>query len=137
MRTTISPLETKQTLGYAFWQSRRGTSVQYCWSMAAIEAKSPIDVAQAANAAIQYAQKLFPTAHEFTLEEVELSEDQKFWMITLGYARKKLLPEPELHPLFALQGSVLPKQKYDIAYKVFRVNAETGEVVAMKMRPEE
>jgi hypothetical protein len=96
--------------------------------------KPSIDVSVAARAAMNYAGRLFPNAGEFTLEEVELSEDGKFWMITLGYARKMMLPDP-LKPVVPAWVLEPPRQVYDVAYKVFTVNAKTGEVVAMKMRP--
>ena len=54
-----------------------------------------------------------------TLEEVELSEDEKHWLITLGFRESRGLTPFD-------QGS----QKY----KLFTVDAITGQVRAMKMR---
>lgn len=61
---------------------------------------------------------------DLRLEEVELSDDRKFWLITLGFeapARTKV-------PLgLEIAGS-------HRNYKIFRINSETGEVEAMKIR---
>ena len=63
------------------------------------------------------------------LEEIELSEDNRFWLITLGFD----VLENDKSPLETL--SVLPAAtKYRREYKLFKVNAETGEVAAMKVR---
>lgn len=58
-----------------------------------------------------------------TLEEVERSPDQKFWLVTLGFNEPRESPQ-------------LPKflQVPVRTLKVFKVNAQSGEVVAMKIR---
>jgi hypothetical protein len=86
------------------------------------EEKTKVDVQQAAHAAMRYFQKLFPTVKRFTLEEVELSDDGKFWMITLGY---------EIPRQSSVQVILAPPTT---KYKVFKVDVGTGEVVAMKIR---
>ncbi len=58
---------------------------------------------------------------------MELSEDRKYWFITLGFIR--IADETE-DPL----AEVLEFPQYQREYKVFKVNTETGEVEAMKMR---
>ncbi len=90
--------------------------------------KTPeIDVRKAAVAATNYFQALFPGVSNFSLEEVELSEDEKYWLITLGVeVRKstvKYSPDYEdiLNP---------PSTKF----KVFKVDRKTGQVLAMKNR---
>jgi hypothetical protein len=54
-----------------------------------------------------------------TLEEVELSTDERFWLVTLGF--------PTLGRWSELAGAGRD-------YKVFRVDAETGTVSSMKIR---
>jgi hypothetical protein len=83
-----------------------------------------IDARAAANAAAQYFQQLYPKVSSFGFEEVELSEDEKYWLITLSF-------EVEANPTagFALRLGP-PKTKF----KVFKVNVRTGEVVSMKIR---
>ena len=82
-----------------------------------------IDVRQAANAAMNYFKGLFPTVRRSSLEEVELSEDGKHWLITLGFDVPKSL-------LDAGAQFLPPKTKY----KVFKVDVQTGRVLAMKIR---
>ena len=61
---------------------------------------------------------------DLRLEEVEISEDKKYWFITFGYN----LATPE--PKYALISS----GNRDRNYKIFKINSETGEVEAMKIR---
>jgi hypothetical protein len=83
-----------------------------------------IGAREAADAAVEYFRQLF-SASEFqsiSLEEVELSEDGKYWLITLGY---------DVHPKSGI-AAVLgpPKTKF----KVLKVDTRSGQVVAMKIR---
>jgi hypothetical protein len=79
-----------------------------------------IDVKKAVTAALTYAQELGRSGA--TLEEVDRSEDDRYWLVTLGFPRR-------LND-FAVLGGV----KYEPDYKVFKVDAETGEVLSMKIR---
>lgn len=54
-----------------------------------------------------------------TVEELELTEDGKYWMVTLGYAEPGMLP------------AYLAGAK---SYKSFKVDAKTGDVLSMKIR---
>jgi hypothetical protein len=82
-----------------------------------------ISAADAAYAAKEYFRALFPNVHKFSLEEVELSEDGLYWMITLGYEIPKDL----------LEASAF-FQPPSTKFKVFKVNAQTGQVLSMKIR---
>lgn len=74
-----------------------------------------IDVKQAADIASQYLISLFPNkAFSIQLEEVELSEDGKYWYITLSFKER---------PVSGFKN-----------YKLFKINAETGQVHSMKIR---
>jgi hypothetical protein len=88
----------------------------------AIEPK--LDVAQAANAAARYFKTLYPNVQKFSLEEVDRTEDEKFWLITLSFEVKngggKNLVSPFAPPA--------------TKYKVFKVDVETGRVMSMKIR---
>jgi hypothetical protein len=79
-----------------------------------------IDVKQAVAKAMEYIKDLIPNAPGLTLEEVERSGPD--WLVTLGYLEKNV------SPIAALAGG---SQK---TYKVFRIDAATGEVVSMKIR---
>ena len=44
-----------------------------------------IDVKIAANAGVDYLMQFSPNATNVQLEEVEISDDEKFWTVTLSY----------------------------------------------------
>ena len=73
----------------------------------------------AVKKALEYFAELYPGAAggPTLLEEVELTDDRKFWLITLSYT-----PPPE-NPL-------LPFIPSGRQFRTFRVSAETGEVAS-------
>lgn len=81
-----------------------------------------IDVKQAAQLASNFITGLYPeqTISDVRLEEVELSEDEKYWLITLSF------PAPPNSSVLNLGGR---RQ-----YKIFKVDREGGEVLSMKIR---
>ena len=90
-----------------------------------------IDVKNAVQAAVQYCGQLFGNiSNRLQLEEVELSDDEKHWFITVGYDDPGT-PRDEVM-LGALQG--FPRIGPERKYKVVDVDAETGKVKAVKMR---
>jgi hypothetical protein len=68
--------------------------------------------------------------HALELEEVELSEDERFWLITLGYSVKR--PNPTPSEVMSAPAGTTPDSVR--AYKVFAINVESGEVRSMKQR---
>jgi len=56
------------------------------------------------------------------LEEVELSSDEEFWLITLGFT-------PPANNLIALAGANVKRE-----YKIFKIKSESGNVISMKIR---
>lgn len=93
-----------------------------------MESKSIIDVKTAVSAAYNYLisiqDMMGNELQDIRLEEVELFEEKNFWSITLGFdnpVKTKNLLDIQLG---------LPQREY----KVFKVNAHTGEVEAMKIR---
>lgn len=85
-----------------------------------------INIKNAVKSAYDYfqaIQNLIDANHveDLNLEEIELSEDEKFWLITLGFDRQ-------------IKTSNMFEGKYKRVYKLFKVNSETGEVEAMKIR---
>ena len=64
---------------------------------------------------------------DLRLEEAELSEDKKHWFITLGFIR----PVDKTSNLVA---DLLAIRNYEREYKVFKIDATTGEVQSMKIR---
>ena len=90
-----------------------------------------IDVKQAVRKAAAYFLQLYPHFKDANvmLEEVEESEDGAYWLITIGYDMKqaKSALAPNLPNIF---GPQTVRQ-----YKVVKIEAKTGRVVSMKMRP--
>jgi N-acetylglutamate synthase-like GNAT family acetyltransferase len=64
---------------------------------------------------------------DLRLEEAELSEDQKHWFITLGFIRPV---DKTSNPL----ADWMETRNYEREYKVFKIDAKTGEVQSMKIR---
>lgn len=90
-----------------------------------------IDVRKAVGAAQQYFGSLqdmigYPT-EDWRLEEAELSEDKKHWFITLGFIRPV---DKTSNPL----ANFMETPNYEREYKVFKIDATTGEVQSMKIR---
>ena len=90
--------------------------------------KGRIDVREAAKAAAEYFSKLYSDKQysDLLLEEVELSEDEKHWLITLSYAYE-VATAPTALSTFLSTG----KHR---KYKLFKIDAATGNVEAMKIR---
>jgi hypothetical protein len=78
-----------------------------------------MNVKEAVKKAAEYFTDLYDDQFKnVLLEEVELSNG--YWLITLGYDRDPTLTR------FGVKGSR--------AFKVFKVDDETGQVISMKMR---
>jgi hypothetical protein len=97
--------------------------------MATVETKSPtkiITAREAAQAAFDYLNKLLTpgTVEKPVLEEVELTDDEQHWLITIGYVQREGDP---LVPAFV--NPPVPK------LKLFKVDSRSGRVVSMKIRP--
>ena len=83
-----------------------------------------IDVRTAVQAAGRYARELYGESSDLTLmvEEVEPSADERYWLITLSLADRT-------NPF-----ATLARGSAGRTYKIFEVDAETGEVRSMKIR---
>lgn len=73
-----------------------------------------IDVKEAVGKASTFLQVLIPNALKERLEEVELTEDEKYWLVTLSYLETMIETQRQ--------------------YKSFKVDATSGEVQSMKIR---
>lgn len=90
----------------------------------AVTKKNRIDAKAASAIAKQYYQDIAESKdYRLTLEEIELSSDNKYWLITIG------VYTPTTSPIFLTQGF---NERLD--YKIFQIDAETGEVVSMKIK---
>jgi hypothetical protein len=95
---------------------------------------SIVDVKYAVDRATAYFSKLMaPT--DIRLEEVEISDGDRFWLVTLSAlvpAQKAANIDGQI-PLSAL--ATIFKPDTERVYKVFTVDASTGDVRSMKIRP--
>jgi hypothetical protein len=81
-----------------------------------------INVQDATKKAKDHLQEFFPEADEVQLEEVELTPDKAYWLVTLSYAGVSN----------SVASSLLVGKS--LRYKIFKLDAESGEVISMKVR---
>jgi hypothetical protein len=97
-----------------------------------------INVKEAVRIALDYLSQLYNTSDfkDVLLEEVELSEDEKWWNITIGFSRPVYSDNPMLasiEKINKIAGTQI-KTPYKREYKLFKVAANDGRVGAMKIR---
>lgn len=91
-----------------------------------------IDVKQAVSSASEFFKNLYDVSNldELMLEEVAVSDDERYWFVTFGFSHlQRRLQPPESHPL-----DIIKTYRPVRTYKVIKVNAETGQVRSMKIR---
>jgi hypothetical protein len=100
-------------------------------------ANGRLNVKDAVRIAVEYVRDLYAPEEllDLRLEEVELSESGKYWLVTLGFSRPEL--KKQHRPLEPAAGgllSMLRPQDLEREYKVVKINATSGDVQSMKMR---
>ncbi len=84
-----------------------------------------IEIKEAVNVAKNFVQSVFEgELPELRLEEVDRSDDNKFWLITLGFTSEK-------KGISQLAKVINPLERI---YKTIKVDAEKGEAVSMRIR---
>lgn len=85
-----------------------------------------IEVQEAIKSALNALQEFYRDTKcaNVLLEEVELTEDEHEWLITLGFDTV----------VGTQPGSILPLPVSQRKYKQFHIKAESGEVKSMKIR---
>ena len=95
-----------------------------------------IDARKAVTSAIDYLNQMKDLMSEnFSnpkLEELELSDDRQFWLVTLGYDVPYKLSNIE--KLINPPPNLLGNTAYRRAYKILHVDRNTGQVQSMKIR---
>jgi hypothetical protein len=81
-----------------------------------------IDAQEATGKAREHRTAFFPEAENIQLEEVELTGDKAHWLITMSYEGVSN----------SVASSLLVGKS--VIYKIFKLDAETGEVLSMKIR---
>src|SRR3954469_17735219 len=97
--------------------------------MANSEENAGVDVKGAVSRAVDSLKSLIPSAGDILLEEVEISDDDRYWIITLSFTD----PSRKGGPAFA-QALGYSGPRY---FRVFRLDRGTGEVRSMKIRETE
>jgi hypothetical protein len=90
-----------------------------------------IDAKQAVNKAMDYLNDMFNTTdfRDVLLEEVELSDDDRIWSVTVGFMRRQASTAEG--PMASLVGST---EQFKRELKVFAIDAESGIVRSMKTK---
>ncbi len=98
--------------------------------MGTTETKPQIDLRQAVKTALRFFTDSFGLLKpsDAQLEEIEMSEDGRFWLITVGYDNPTAIN-------VVSHKFVLPHQVPLRKYKIVKVDAETGRPVSIKIRP--
>jgi len=81
-----------------------------------------INVKEATDKAKEYLISFFPDAENLQLEEVEQSKDKAHWLVTVSYEGVSN----------SVASSLLVGKT--VLYKIFKIDAENGDVVSMKFR---
>jgi hypothetical protein len=83
-----------------------------------------LDVKEAAQRASEYFAGLYADqgVSNVQLEEVELTDDAQYWLITLSY--------PVIPDMAGMPINLVSRRNY----KVFKIDSKTGEVKSMKIR---
>jgi len=90
-----------------------------------------IDAKQAVKKAVTYLNEMFDTTEfrDVFPEEVELIDDDRFWDVTIGFLRRQVSTSEG--PMASLVG---PTDGFKREVRVFRIDAETGNVRSMKSK---
>ena len=100
--------------------------------MATDENQKAVSVNDAVKTATNHLYAWLPGVEDVLLEEVELSDDDRYWLVTLSCFQ--YLPN-ELRPAgITPSPTYLLKAGKQRAYKVFKIDRQTGEVRSMKIR---
>jgi len=109
----------------------RLTYISDTLSQSMYEDTTMIDAKQAMKKAVTYLNDMFD-ATEFRdvfPEEVELTDDDRFWDVTIGFLRRQVSTSEG--PMASLVG---PTEGFKREVRVFRIDAETGTVRSMKSK---
>lgn len=82
-----------------------------------------ITIREAGLKAAEFLQELLPNVSEILVEEVEKDDTKNHWIITLGFKLPPINTFEALGPIGLLR-----------KYKTFRVDADNGNVISMKIR---
>jgi len=92
---------------------------------------SGINIEDIKNKCIDFLNQLQPETKpkNFLIEEMEISNDGQFWLVTIGYDQLIQYSNPT-----QLTRILTNLETYERVYKIFKVEGQTGKVMSMKMR---
>jgi hypothetical protein len=90
-----------------------------------------VDVKQAVGKAMAYLRDMYQIEQfkDVLLEEVDLSEDNKYWNVTIGFTRRQ--ESISGGPMATLIGQ---SSEFKREYKVFQIDAKSGDLRSMRSR---
>jgi hypothetical protein len=90
-----------------------------------------VDVKEAVGKAMDYLKDMFQIDQfkDVLLEEVDLSQDNKFWNVTIGFTRVQ--ESTSGGPMATLIGQ---SAEFKREFKVFQIDAESGALRSMRSR---
>lgn len=95
-----------------------------------------IDVKQAIKTAFDHINDLYDEGElkDLALEEVGLSDNERYWFVTLGFTRELSVPLERTST--SVLEAFVARQRSMRVYKVFKIDALTGQLLSMKIREE-
>ncbi|MGA2967094.1 MAG: hypothetical protein ABSD64_12850 [Terriglobales bacterium] len=85
-----------------------------------------VDVKAAVRIAAAYFDQLIQRHYsDLAVEEVEKTDDDRFWLVTIGYN----VVSTDRSPLAAFQDKLTSRE-----YKIIKVDSQSGEALSMKVR---
>lgn len=90
-----------------------------------------VDVKKAVKIANDAIKDLYSDKIQTDLEEVEISDDEKYWLITLGFDTPK---EKTVMLSRLIEETAKGKRRYVRKYKIFKIDSDNGKVLSMKIR---
>ncbi len=90
-----------------------------------------VDVKEAVGKAMDYLKDMYKIDQfkDVLLEEVDLSEDNKFWNVTIGFTRRQETTSGG--PMATLIGQ---STEFKREFKVFQIDSENGALRSMRTR---
>ena len=91
-----------------------------------------IDMKQAVQIALEFCRSLYAPEKltDFLLEEVELSDDEKFWLVTIGFD----ISQKETGQPAAIPPAGTPAKTPEHVYKTMKVEASSGRALSLKIK---
>jgi len=90
-----------------------------------------IDVKKAVKIASDAIKDLYSDKIQTDLEEVEISDDEKYWLITLGFDTPK---DKTVMLSRLIEKNTKSKKRCIRKYKIFKIDSDNGKVLSMKIR---